>query len=411
MSFLFVITPTALELSNHREAKCDWLLCDDDRSIIEKGACTLEGLPDALNSREFKTDDIRIVGVIPDEHVLFTRLNIPARSTARIRQAAPFAIEPFLTTDLSDMHIAVGDHKSLDGVATVAINKEVMDSYKELHSIEGFSLFGITTLSLLTYEEGSAIRGWLIGDRFTLVTKDQMAVVDASTAVSSIEYLTRSSDEDEYVNFQLFVQNQDDEVVSNINVIPSVTTTVEHCDLAQYVLDYFDEKSSLNLLQGEFETKASLSNLGRKWMNAYVATFIVGLFCALVFATEGFWAQSKAKDLLESSIDLFEERFGSYNGLDNPAYLLQKSAPGSIGSDNLFGDFLTLLSRNFRDIEMIELRYVDATKNLVVEIKSRDFAKQERLRDALIGEGLSVEFSTVEQRDGMYHTSVQIRRP
>lgn len=364
---------------------------------------------DALDEDTDRTS-ISVIGVIPDTEIFYTRVEIPGRSEARVRQAAPFAIEPFLTSDLDEMHVAVWDLKSEQGVATIAINREELARYRESFELTGLFVSMITTLSQIKPTDSNSIDAWLYGNRLTIVLDNQMASFDFSIAFESLKTLFGSRNSEDELRLLLHTDDRADQNVAEVLRLEGIETEVLETSLAAYVAEHVDERTSLNLLQGEFEPTRDWSIAAKKWMQTYAVVLITGLVCALVFSAEGLWARSEASRLRSESIQLFESQFGAYQGLDNPAYYLQKTSPNASGAGDSFGNFLTLISRHFHNIELKELRYVESNQTFFLEIVSQDFETQERFKDALAAEDVEVEFASVEQRGNQFLTSVRISR-
>lgn len=389
---------------------CSWAYCDDNREVVKQGSSLLANVQNDAFDEDIEKGSISLVGIIPDNDIFFTRVEIPGRSDARVRQAAPFAIEPFLTSDLDDMQVAVWDVKSEQGVATIAIDREVLARYCEFFESTGLLVSMITTVSQLEPAEASSVTAWLYGNRMTVLANDQMASFDFSIAFATLSSLIESSNDEAELRLTLHTDDVDCAQVNEIRGLVGIKTEVNEISLANYVAKYANERTSLNLLQGEFEPKRDWSIASKKWLQSYAVVLITGLVCALVFSAEGLWARSEATRLRSESIQLFESQFGSYQGLDNPAYYLQKNSPHTSGGGDEFGSFLTLISRHFHNIELKELRYAEANKSFFLEIVSRDFETQERFKDALEEEGVEVEFASVEQRGNEFLTSVRITR-
>ena len=74
----------------------------------------------------------KVVLMIPGVEVTLHRVQVPARSTAEIRMAVPFALEEQLASKIEGLHFAVGA-KAADGTVPVAVmSHEVLQSYLDL---------------------------------------------------------------------------------------------------------------------------------------------------------------------------------------------------------------------------------------------------------------------------------------
>ena len=268
----------------------------------------------------------------------------------------------------------------------------------------------ITTLSQIKPTGTNSVTGWLYGNRLTIVLDNQMASFDFAIAFETLKSLIGSRESEDDLQLLLHTDDRDDQNVAEVLTLDGIEAEVQEISLAAYVAQHTDERMSLNLLQGDFEPSRDWSIAVKKWMQTYAVVLITGLVCALVFSAEGLWARSEASRLRSESIQLFESQFGAYQGFDNPAYYLQKTSPNASGTGDSFGNFLTLISRHFHNIELKELRYVESNQTFFLEIVSQDFETQERFKDALAAEDVEVEFASVEQRGNQFLTSVRISR-
>ena len=408
MDRLLLVSPYFTDEATGTKAVFDWLAVDDDSGAQIEGRCTLDEIRSELASHGKDAAEVEIVLVVPDNELLFTRQDIPGRSAARIRQAAPFAIEPYLTTELHDTHVAIGDARAKAGVATVAIGKERLQTYLSVVENCGLSVTCLTALSLLQPVGENSIAAWLYDGRFTMVTADQMVAVDASAANRVIANIAQQDSAEDLLNLALYVEDETTATVSSVRELSAVNVQIQKQSALAYVVANYDPRTALNLLQGEFEPKFDHSVLGRKWFQTYTVVMAIGILCALIFTSEGLWARYQAQQALEASISLFEEQYGTYNGLENPAYLLQKRSPAKITSGNIFGRYLTAVAKHKKDIDISELRYDEITSSLSLVMTSTDFGRQEQFKDALSSDGLTVEFSSVEQAGDIYQTSVKV---
>src|SRR6056300_659270 len=99
----------------HQNAEADnetasWQWCFLDASgEISQGEVTYEELPTLLAERPDWFALPQQVGlVLPSEDVLRLGASVPGKTVNSIKQALPYALEEFLTSDLEDLHIAHG---------------------------------------------------------------------------------------------------------------------------------------------------------------------------------------------------------------------------------------------------------------------------------------------------------------
>src|SRR6267142_6525627 len=54
----------------------------------------------------------RLVAIVPGEHVVLSRTDIPSRSVQKVLQAAPFTLEDKLVDDVGALHFAAGPREA-----------------------------------------------------------------------------------------------------------------------------------------------------------------------------------------------------------------------------------------------------------------------------------------------------------
>jgi general secretion pathway protein L len=101
----------------------EWVLADSNgtrRSGTATG--TLEQAAAAVGERA-------VIVLVPPEDTLTTTVNIPARSSSRIRTALPFALEEDLVEDVDKLHFASGVKQENGRLPVVVTAREKMDAW------------------------------------------------------------------------------------------------------------------------------------------------------------------------------------------------------------------------------------------------------------------------------------------
>jgi general secretion pathway protein L len=95
---------------NSADDTADWLLREPRGRIISAGNARFADMPPA--------DQVNVV--VPASRVLFTRINLPVASAAKIRKLLPFAVEDKLLSNPETIH-AVAGTRGLNGETPVAV--------------------------------------------------------------------------------------------------------------------------------------------------------------------------------------------------------------------------------------------------------------------------------------------------
>ncbi len=102
----------------------EWVLVDSNgtrRSGVSSGD---------LEQAAAAAGDHAVIVLVPAEDVLLTSVTIPARSTAKIRTALPFALEENLADDVEDLHFAIGDRQENNRLPVAVVSHEKMSRWQ-----------------------------------------------------------------------------------------------------------------------------------------------------------------------------------------------------------------------------------------------------------------------------------------
>ena len=103
------------------------------QGAVTYGEVNAEQLPDFVEQHPswFTTPD-RIALVLTGEEIVHLNVSVPGRSINSIRQALPFAVEEFITSDIEDVHIAYQSIRANQPVHCAVINTARLDSWLNL---------------------------------------------------------------------------------------------------------------------------------------------------------------------------------------------------------------------------------------------------------------------------------------
>lgn len=102
----------------------DWLLVDAGGEVQASGnGQGREEIEQTLKRNDL--ENVKLLGLIPAEHILFCSANLPGKQSRYIRQALPFAVEEQLAQNVESMHLALGPRKG-DRFAVAAIHEPLM---------------------------------------------------------------------------------------------------------------------------------------------------------------------------------------------------------------------------------------------------------------------------------------------
>ena len=134
----------------------------------------------------FETPD-RVALMLTGEDIVHLNVSVPGRSIKSIRQALPFAIEEFITSDIDDVHIAHKAIRSNEPVHCAVISRERLEFWLGLFSNSSITLGAVVSQAQLLRPESGEAALLFEGDQVLVVTEDQDALVDRDTALSILD--------------------------------------------------------------------------------------------------------------------------------------------------------------------------------------------------------------------------------
>lgn len=258
----------------------EWVLVDSSgtrRSGVSSGD---------LEQAAAAASDHAVIVLVPAEDVLLTSVIIPARSTAKIRTALPFALEENLADDVEDLHFAIGDRRENNRLPVAVVSHEKMSQWQNrLNEV------GIVPVMLVAENQGLA----KIPGTLSLMVDDEMVMfndgADAEFGMQEVKPSdvlviagqlgeTQQEDGENSGHLVVFCTPEQDENLSHdwialrhelhsvdVNVLPdgvlpklAVTVAAGH---------------GINLLQGSYGKKTEYGPLLRPWKMA--ALLMLGL--------------------------------------------------------------------------------------------------------------------------------------
>lgn len=161
--FSAIIAPMDNTLIIHLKSngKADWALKQGDKPFAIELDSKLADIPKP-------TTEHLLIATIPAEDVTIIDANIPKTSYAKQLQAAPFAMENLLATNIADMHFALGTRNSDNTLPIACISQKQMQHWLDQLAAANFTPHILIPETLLLPIANS---GWSIFE------KNQLALV------------------------------------------------------------------------------------------------------------------------------------------------------------------------------------------------------------------------------------------
>lgn len=403
---LFIYLPV------EEEAPVTWLVTDS--SDLESTVEVQEGLEEA----SLQAAGARTIVIIPGSTVLLGHARIPSRNRQRILSALPFMLEDQLISDIDQLHFAIGDRDVNGVVNTAVIDRTVMNTWlARLRSFDiepdvlvpdilcvvltpgHWTLFQDQDHSLLRtgVQSGAAI------DNENLATITGIFLEEAGEhSPDEIDCICRE-------NQPVPLADLDDTVKLSIQALD--------VDALSFLARGYDEKTVINLLQGEYSRHEQLGKLWRPWIPALALLAILIIINGGITIVDSFQL-SKSQALLTKNIEkIYLDTFPDARRVVNPKVQMQRRLTALRSGGGAFGsDFLDILKSSGQVINStagLELqRFSYREGRLDIALTINDLQALDQLKQRLADNAkLNVEIQSANARNGKVEARMQLGTP
>lgn len=293
------------------EQICEWRWrYQDEQGALTSGEIDAGALSDFVENHSywFERPD-RVALVLPSTDVMSLSVSVPGRTASSIRQALPFALEEFITSDVEDVHIAHQPIRPGQPVDCAVIDADRLRSWLAQVLDAGARVgSAFSQAEVLRPQDISNTVLLFEQDQVLVVTSDQDALIDRDGVPNALDAL--GADTITSIGGEL-----SDLELGQISSAPEQTIVqsppLDY--LAQRLSDKFTGLNTragpLNLLQGDFAVRFEDKGVSVKWRRTlalacvWVAIAIVGL------AAQGLWFEHQADARTAENFMAFESMF------------------------------------------------------------------------------------------------------
>lgn len=375
------------------------------QGAVTYGEVNAEQLPDFVEQHPswFTTPD-RIALVLTGEEIVHLNVSVPGRSINSIRQALPFAVEEFITSDVEDVHIAYQSIRANQPVHCAVINTARLDSWLTLFSGSGITLGAVVSQAQLIRPDTNAAALLFEADQVVVVTEDQDALIDRDTVPDILDTLDVAS-------LTCIGGSLTDLELGQLSSAPALNV-VETAPL-QYLLEQLSPTGGglvshpnlLNLLQGSYAVRYEDSSLDAAWRRTLGIAAL--WFIALVGATafQGIWLENQSNQLDTKSFATYKELFPT-DSVPVTAAQLQRRLVNKLDPSSAAGARTSMVDLMLRttnvlgsNSELQSLRFRAKQMELTADVLIDGFEELEAIKARSQSMGITVEISdaTAEQ--------------
>jgi len=320
------------------QADVTWLL------LNEKGA--ISGAPQQAQISELKAHSSgrKVVLLFNSAYLNIESVNIPGNNRARQLQAAPYALEEKLASDIEDVHFALGTKQDDGSLPVIAIDKSHMEA------------------CLQTLEEAGIVADKILADvlclpfvahNISILIKQDAALIKTSHCSGfycdriNLPHILPSLISDDITDLNIIHHKPDAAAKDGFSECGiNVNSRSYNQDPLEIFAAYLNESEQINLLQGQYAPQRASSALWQHWKSVAA---IAGIWIVLQLVN----TQIETQQLIEKNLQLtaeIEKAFKKANPgtrkFNNMRKRMERrlAALQSGGSDNNDEIFLKLLA-------------------------------------------------------------------
>lgn len=364
--------------------------------VSAAGTDVLPDIESAAREQVNALDKHETVVLLPDREVFYLQVEIPGRSQARIRQAAPFAVEPHLTEEIDDVHIALGEVKKTGAVSCMVINRARLESYLSVLGEANIRANVITTTGMLA-DTSSGLYLMESGSSVSVRTEDQLAVVSREALVSALSSVLGNEMEVTSVKC-VGAESLEVTVRQALDQLNVQEVQIESVSVEMLLTRVKSPSELLNLQQGPYALKES----GGSIYQILNKTALVGATCVVVvsviFLIQGFWADYQSNELVNESLDVYEAVYGTRDVSGNPVFRMQERMGARMDDRSKWLLLLESVVGATSGVEIQDLDFNEAQNKMSISFFADSFQEFEVVRSRIEDLGMRVEVNVTEQQ-------------
>ncbi len=354
-------------------------------TITEQGKVSQSAYQDSLQGLSQFAQGKQVVVILPGEDILFLSVVLPKLSYSKLLRVLPFALEEQLTTEVENLHFALGEKTAENEWLVAIVAKEKMQQWLALLNEEQIepTLF-ISSLHTLPVKENT-VTAYLHNEMaYVRINKHQAFACDRSNLRAALSNLTASNLE--VCNYTQTLCSH--ELPKDWQITESQLPQEAMLESMSQGLSY----ASLNLLQGNYAVKSSgiEHNRLRKLLVFSSVAFISILF---LYPLISYFILSQQVRQVENEINqIYKYHFPQAKRVVAPKMRLKEKRQKLLSSagENRFLVALSKIGKNLHAVSGIKLTRFDFQNNqLIIYIVASNTQDFSAFTDNLTKQGLS----------------------
>lgn len=355
----------------------------------------------------------KVVVLVPGSDVLLAEVVIPGNRGRIIEKSIPYALEENLAEDIGNLHFAHGSSGKTGEVPVVVVAKTKMESWLTIlndNGVEAKCIVPATMAIPFTPGQWSVV----VSDRLFMLRKDSWHAYAGD--INSLPFYLEAeltSDSNQQPSIQLYVD--DGCSVDYEEIVPDLSpVTTDKKPLLQFLVDGYEEKEVINLLQGAYSRHAGWRDLWKKWRLPAIAVMALFLLNITGFSFDYFKLKNENIELNNRIKAIYLKSFpGSRRVVNARAQMEQKlvELKQEVGTQSGFFEIydktvpLLLATSGF---SLNNFRFNNGRFDFDFDIK--DLQALEKLKHNLLNiPGVAIDIKHAEASGSLVKAKIQIK--
>lgn len=349
----------------------------------------------------------KVIVMVPGTEVLLAKAKVPRHRRRIMLQSIPFALEENLCDEVDKLHFAIGPVSEEGDVPVAVIDREMMSKWLSMLAEAGLTAARIIPATLAVPISAGQRTLVLTGDDF-LLRENTWGGFAGQTA--NLAYFLPPKQE---LPVRVYVNSEQPD---NAEMIPTSTEIVdrhEYTELIEVLAKGFQEKETINLLQGEFSPGAEWKELWYKWRLPISAAVLICIMSTTGFFLDYFSLKSANRALDRQMKTVYLQTFPDSRKVYAPRIqmeqklkALRKTAGGPSRFLSTFDRAVPLLIRA-PGFSLNSMRF--KSERFEFEMEIRDLQSLDKLKEDLAKvPGIVVEIKNAEKKGNLVKTRIQI---
>lgn len=362
---------------------------------------------------EIDSSGERVIVFVPGDDVLLCHAEVPGHKRRLLAQAVPYALEEQLIDDVEELHFAFGAISG-EQVVVAVVSQAKMEGWLEMLHEAGMEADQIFPDVLTLPFKENCWHLLQLDNRFLLRTGLQTGMVfDYDNAAVTLQALLAEAGEAKPDNIKLqdFSANAEPLPELDVELVAEPASGLPVSVMATA----YDEKNSLNLLQGQYSRRERISKYWRPWRAAaaLLAVFVVLQFTIGIVDQQRLTAQNA--DLVAEIKEIYGQTFPQARDTSGARKKMEsalKSLRGGGSADG--GGFTELLAKageQFKENDRLAVQRLSYKGGqLDVSLTVTDLQQLDQLKQRLVDQaGLNVEIQSASSKGNQVEARMRIK--